>query len=122
MFYYISGKLAKLDGAFAVIDAGGVGFKMTISKSTYYRLAGKENTDGVKLYTYMAVREDGTELFGFSSEEELKKSPLYIPERSAGAVKEFFDEIKNRRINAEYRANLQKRLTNEEYSDIIKGN
>ena len=59
---------------------------------------------------------------GFSSEEELKKSPLYIPERSAGAVKEFFDEIKNRRINAEYRANLQKRLTNEEYSDIIKGN
>ena len=48
MFYYISGKLAKLDGAFAVIDAGGVGFKMTISKSTYYRLAGKENTDGSK--------------------------------------------------------------------------
>ena len=25
MFYYISGKLAKLDGAFAVVDAGGIG-------------------------------------------------------------------------------------------------
>ena len=59
---------------------------------------------------------------GFPSEEELKKSPLYIPEMSAGTTKEFFDEIKNRRINTEYRANLQKRLTNEKYSDIIKGN
>ena len=84
MFYYISGKLAKLDGAFAVIDAGGVGFKMTISKSTYYRLAGKENTDGVKLYTYMAVREDGTELFGFSSEEELSAFKLLITVSGVG--------------------------------------
>jgi predicted metal-dependent phosphoesterase TrpH len=59
---------------------------------------------------------------GFPNEEELKKSPLYIPEMSAGAAKGFFEEIKNRQINAEYRANLQKRLTNAEYSDIIKGN
>ena len=59
---------------------------------------------------------------GFPNEEELKKSPLYIPEMSAGAAKGFFEEIKNRQINTEYRANLQKRLTNEEYGDIIKGN
>ena len=84
MFYYISGKLAKLDGSFAVIDAGGVGFKMTISKSTYYRLSGKENTSDVKLYTYMAVREDGTELFGFSSEEELSAFKLLITVSGVG--------------------------------------
>ena len=84
MFYYISGKLAKLDGSFAVVDAGGVGFKMTISKSTYYRLSGKENTPDVKLYTYMAVREDGTELFGFSTEEELSAFKLLITVSGVG--------------------------------------
>ena len=84
MFYYISGKLAKLDGSFAVVDAGGVGFKMTISKSTYYRLTGKENTNDVKLYTYMAVRDDGTELFGFSTKAELDAFKLLITVSGVG--------------------------------------
>ena len=84
MFYYISGKLAKLDGAFAVVDAGGVGFKMTISKSTYYRLSGNNEAPNVKLYTYMAVREDGTELFGFASEEELSAFKLLITVSGVG--------------------------------------
>lgn len=84
MFYYISGKLAKLEGSFAVIDAGGVGYKMTISKSTYYRLSGKENAGDTKLYTYMAVREDGMELFGFSSEEELSAFKLLITVSGVG--------------------------------------
>ncbi len=84
MFYYISGKLAKLDGAFAVVDAGGVGFKMTISKSTYYRLSGNNEAPTVKLYTYMAVREDGTELFGFASEEELSAFKLLITVSGVG--------------------------------------
>ena len=30
MFYYISGKLAALETSFAVVDAGGVGYKMTL--------------------------------------------------------------------------------------------
>ena len=83
MFYYISGKLAKLDAAFAVVDAGGVGFKMTISKSTYYRITGKSG-ETVKLYTYMAVREDGTELFGFSTEEELSAFKMLITVSGVG--------------------------------------
>ena len=84
MFYYISGKLAKLDGSFAVVDAGGVGFKMTISKSTYYRLSGNNEAPTVKLYTYMAVREDGTELFGFATEEELSAFKLLITVSGVG--------------------------------------
>lgn len=59
---------------------------------------------------------------GFPNEAELKKSPLYIPEMSAGVSRGFYEELKNRKINREYRANLQKRLTNSKYSDIIKGN
>ncbi len=84
MFYYISGKLAKLDAAFAVVDAGGIGFKMTVSKSTYYRLSGNGENDDVKLYTYMAVREDGTELFGFATEEELSAFKMLITVSGVG--------------------------------------
>jgi Holliday junction DNA helicase RuvA len=84
MFYYISGKLAKLDAAFAVVDAMGVGFKLTISKSTYYTLCNKGDMADVKLYTYTAVREDGTELFGFSSEEELSAFKMLITVSGVG--------------------------------------
>ena len=35
MFYYISGKLTLLQNGVAVVDAGGVGYKLTISDTTY---------------------------------------------------------------------------------------
>jgi len=85
MFYYISGKLAKLDATFAVVDACGVGYKLTISKSTYYGIYPKASESGdVKLYTYMSVREDGTELFGFVSEEELSAFKMLITVSGVG--------------------------------------
>ena len=87
MFYYISGKLAHLDPAFAVVDAGGVGYKLTISGTTHasmpsYLTAPEPPT--VKLYTYMSVREDGVELFGFSREEELSSFKLLISVSGVG--------------------------------------
>ena len=86
MFYYISGKLAKLDLFYAVVDAGGVGFKLTISQSTYSRLAKNSlgDAENVRLYTYMAVREDGIELFGFISEDELASFKLLITVSGVG--------------------------------------
>ena len=83
MFYYISGKLAKLDGTFAVVDAGGIGFKLTISKSTYYKMP-QGDRPTVTLFTYMAVREDGTELFGFATEEELSAFKMLITVSGVG--------------------------------------
>lgn len=74
MFYYIKGTLAYLDPTFAVVDAGGVGYKMTISTTTHDAMPPHLTVNTppeVKLYTYMAVREDGVELFGFGSSEEL---------------------------------------------------
>lgn len=81
MFYYICGDLAVLDPAYAVIDAGGVGYKLTITQTTYSSLphrAGAETLPPVKLYTYLAVREDDVELFGFGSTEELDAFKLLI--------------------------------------------
>lgn len=69
MFYYLSGELALRDINTCVIDCGGVGYKLTVSMITSESLASKLGQK-VKLYTYLAVREDGVELFGFGSNEE----------------------------------------------------
>ena len=86
MFYYISGRLAMLDLGYAVVDAGGVGYKLTISQSTYSALPHtvSEPLPTVKLYTYMAVREDGVELFGFASTDELDAFKLLITVSGVG--------------------------------------
>ncbi len=80
MFYYISGKLVSASPSFAVIDAGGIGYKLTISENTYNALPPRhtQNAPTVKLYTYMAVREDDVELFGFYSEAELSSFKMLL--------------------------------------------
>ena len=80
MFYYIAGKLAHLTPNTAVVDAGGVGYKLTISQNTFETLprATSELLPQTKLYTYMSVREDGIELFGFASEAELSSFKMLL--------------------------------------------
>ncbi len=86
MFYYISGKLALASPSFAVIDAGGVGYKLTISENTYNSLPPRHTVDSptAKLYTYMAVREDDVELFGFASETELASFKMLLSVSGVG--------------------------------------
>ena len=87
MFYYISGKLAHLEPTFAVIDAGGVGYKLTISGTTHAAMPHHLTTSEapiVKLYTYMAVREDDVELFGFINEAELSSFKLLLTVSGVG--------------------------------------
>ena len=69
MFYYLNGELALRDINTCVIDCGGVGYKLTVSMITSESLASKLGQK-VKLYTYLAVREDGIEMFGFGTNEE----------------------------------------------------
>ena len=69
MFYYLCGELAHREGNICVIDCGGVGYKLTISMITADSLLSKLGKK-VKLYTHLAVREDGVEMFGFGSIEE----------------------------------------------------
>ena len=87
MFYYINGKLAHLDPTFAVLDVGGVGYKLTISGSTHSAMPphlSVSEVPTVKLYTYLAVREDDIELFGFASEEELSSFKMLISVSGVG--------------------------------------
>lgn len=69
MFYYVNGELAYRDLNTCVIDCNGVGYKLTVSQITSDSLVSKQGQK-VKLFTYLAVREDGIELFGFGSNEE----------------------------------------------------
>lgn len=69
MFYYISGELTYRDINTCVVDCGGVGYKMTVSYITSEAFVSKLGKQ-VKLFTHLAVREDGIELFGFGSNEE----------------------------------------------------
>jgi Holliday junction DNA helicase RuvA len=67
MIGYIEGVLKQLDATRAVVLAGGVGYELHISLSTYYRLEGKPQ---VALEVYTHVREDALSLYGFASAEE----------------------------------------------------
>ena len=82
MFYYLNGKLQMPEYCVAVIDCGGVGYKLTVSEQTAARLTGK--TEAL-LYTYLAVREDAFELYGFISLEELAAFKMLISVSGVGA-------------------------------------
>ena len=69
MFYYLSGTLEYRDACTCVLDCGGVGYKLTVSLITSTSLSTKLGQK-IKLFTYLAVREDGVELFGFENNEE----------------------------------------------------
>lgn len=69
MFYYVSGPVAHVEPFLAVIDCNGVGYAC---RTTGYTLSQIKKGDKVKLLTYLNVREDAMELYGFYSAEELK--------------------------------------------------
>lgn len=64
----ISGKLMKKSPAFAVIDVNGIRLKIHVSLSTYERLP--EAGTNAQLLTYLHVREDILDLYGFSHEDQ----------------------------------------------------
>ncbi len=70
MIHYVSGILAQIGNDFAVVDCGGVGFKLGISIATASKIAPNAGKK-VLLYSYMAVSEDNISLYGFAEEDEL---------------------------------------------------
>ena len=75
MFYYVSGTVAHMGPYLAVIDCGGVGYACRTTNHTLSRLKQGEKA---KLYTYLNVREDAMELYGFATENERNCFELLI--------------------------------------------
>ena len=69
MIYYVEGKLALCEKNLAVVDVNGVGFSVSTSM---YTIGNIKTGEKVRLYTHLIVREDGMELVGFASQEELR--------------------------------------------------
>lgn len=67
MYEYISGPVAEVAPAYAVIDAGGVGYYLHISLETFSAI---EHTETARLYVHYVVREDAQLLYGFATKTE----------------------------------------------------
>ena len=87
MIYCLSGELLFTDAvaSTAVIDCCGVGYKVTVTSNTLRKLPmNPEKPPRVRLLTYMQVREDGVDLFGFYTSEELDMFKLLISVSGVG--------------------------------------
>lgn len=69
MIYSVTGTLVHTEPGAAVIDVGGVAFKCNTSMNTLRALPRLSET--TTLYTYLNVREDALDLFGFATKGEL---------------------------------------------------
>lgn len=83
MIASLRGTLIYTDNTTAVVECAGVGYKCFVTKNTLYNLPQKN--EQVFLYTYMVVREDAMDLYGFESIEELEAFKLIISVNGVGA-------------------------------------
>jgi len=85
MFYYISGELVLKTDSFAVIDAGGIGYKLYASSKTLDSLG--EAGEFAKLYTYSNFKAsaDIFDIYGFATKEELDLFEMIIGVSRVGA-------------------------------------
>ena len=82
MIAHIEGRLVQKNPTDVVIDCNGVGYFLNISLHTFSQIP---NTEKVKLYTQLLVREDSHTLYGFSTVEEREVFNLLISVSGVGA-------------------------------------
>lgn len=83
MISSLRGKLLLKENGVAVIECGGVGFKCFTTQNTL-SLLGNVGSEAF-LYTYLAVREDALDLYGFSSSAELETFKLITSVSGVGS-------------------------------------
>lgn len=78
MIAYIRGSVSFLEPeeGLVVLETGGIGYQILISGRDFDLLPGVG--EEVKLYTYLQVREDGLQLYGFFTKEDQKLFKLLI--------------------------------------------
>lgn len=75
MIGYLTGKIKDKTPTKIILDVNGVGYLVNISISTFEKIA---ELDSVSLYTYLNVKEDALDLFGFFTLEEKEMFQLLI--------------------------------------------
>ena len=81
MIYSVNGTVEVIEPNLAVIDCGGVGYACRTTANTISQLKIGESA---KLLTYLAIREDAAELFGFADTAELNCFKMLISVSGVG--------------------------------------
>ena len=81
MIYSVNGTVEVIEPNLAVIDCGGVGYACRTTANTISQLKIGEKA---KLLTYLAIREDAAELFGFADTAELSCFKMLISVSGVG--------------------------------------
>lgn len=82
MIYSLRGEVIYSDLQSAVIECGGVGYRFMTTPSTLADISGMAGE--MMVFTHMAVKEDGVELFGFSDLAELEMFRMLITVSGVG--------------------------------------
>lgn len=75
MIGYLTGKIISKKPTKIILDVNGVGYLINISISTFEKLA---DSDTVSLFTYLSVKEDALDLYGFFTQSEKEMFELLI--------------------------------------------
>ena len=70
MIGYLTGKIISKKPTQLLLDVNGVGYLINISISTFEKLS--DDTETISLYTYLAVKEDALDLYGFFAVAEME--------------------------------------------------
>ena len=82
MIDYIKGELTEINPAYAVVEAGGIGYDVQITLTTYTAI---QQQTSIKLYIYESIREDAHVLYGFLTPGERQLFLLLISVSGIGA-------------------------------------
>lgn len=82
MIYNLTGKVSYISDQFVVVECGGVGFKCFTSLNTAKTIGSIGSL--VNLFTYLSVKEDALDLYGFATEDELNCFKLLISVSGVG--------------------------------------
>lgn len=81
MIAHINGRLIEKTPTYAIIECGGVGYRLNISLNTYSKIGTEENC---KLFAELIVREDAQLLYGFIDQAERRLFQLLISVSGVG--------------------------------------
>ncbi len=82
MIGYLKGELAEVKESYVVLEVGNVGYEVSLPSSAIMELPPRGST--IKLYTYLHVREDALNLFGFLTRDDLEMFKLLITVNGIG--------------------------------------
>ena len=97
MIAHLQGKLVEKNPTEVIIDCNGVGYHVNISLHTFSLLP---NSDAIKLFTYLQIKEDSHTLFGFveKSEREIFKMLLSVSGIGASIARTMLSSLEPKQI------------------------